>query len=132
MNKTEELLERSLFSASLLTNQIDDLLDLAKFEESKFKLDYDLFDLTKTIKQVFKQVKYFANKKKIILESNIVDYTRDEENKNQELNISQVHNPEILRKHDKINYLQLQDDDSTLSGNLKLLTNIYGDARRFH
>ena len=100
MNKTEELLERSLFSASLLTNQIDDLLDLAKFEESKFKLDYDLFDLTKTIKQVFKQVKYFANKKKIILESNIVDNTRDEENKNQELNINQVHNPEILRNND--------------------------------
>lgn len=69
MNQTEELLEQSLFSASLLTNQINDLLDLAKFEASKFKFDNEFFDLTRTIEQVFNQVKFIANKKKIVLKS---------------------------------------------------------------
>ena len=69
MNETEMILERTLFSASMLTNQINDLLDLSKLEASKFKFDDEFFDLTSTIEQVFNQVKFLANQKGIILRS---------------------------------------------------------------
>jgi signal transduction histidine kinase len=41
----ESLLKNSLFSSNMLLNLINDLLDLAKMENSQFHLNNDLFNL---------------------------------------------------------------------------------------
>jgi signal transduction histidine kinase len=47
----EALLKNSLFSSSMLLNLINDLLDLAKIENSSFKLDWTYFDLFEVVEK---------------------------------------------------------------------------------
>jgi signal transduction histidine kinase len=45
----ENLLKNSLFSSTMLLNLINDLLDLAKIENSSFNLNWNYFDLFDTV-----------------------------------------------------------------------------------
>ncbi len=45
----ENLLKSSIFSSTMLLNLINDLLDLAKIENSSFKLNATFFDLSRVI-----------------------------------------------------------------------------------
>jgi signal transduction histidine kinase len=45
----ENLLKNSLFSSTMLLNLINDLLDLAKIENSSFNLNWNYFDLFETV-----------------------------------------------------------------------------------
>ena len=49
----------------MLLNLINDLMDLATLEKMKFSLNNDYFDLTKTIKNAFGTLGYFAKQKSI-------------------------------------------------------------------
>ena len=60
-----KFLENSLFSATMLLNLINDLLDLAKVDRSKFTLTEDYFDLSSTIKQAFQVIEFLAKEKNI-------------------------------------------------------------------
>lgn len=49
----------------MLTNLINDLLDLSKIDTLNFKLNEKYFDLIKTINMAINTVKYSSNKKQI-------------------------------------------------------------------
>lgn len=51
----------------MLTNLINDLLDLAKINTLNFKFNNDFFDLSNLIQQSLDTVKYMANQKQISL-----------------------------------------------------------------
>jgi signal transduction histidine kinase len=51
----------------MITNLINDLLDLAKFENSVFKIDEDYFNLIEVITEAFNIVAYSAEEKNIKL-----------------------------------------------------------------
>jgi signal transduction histidine kinase len=49
----------------MLTNLINDLLDLSKIDSLNFKLNEDFFNLIEIVNMAFKTVKYSSDKKKI-------------------------------------------------------------------
>jgi len=65
--KADDILNHSRFSASIVTNLINDLLDLAKFEAKSFSFNLDYFNLVETIEEAFNQIRFMANKKDIAL-----------------------------------------------------------------
>ena len=70
-HKAEETLEHSIFSSCMVTNLINDLLDLAKLETNTFSFSFDFFNLIDTINKAFCQLKFLANQKGVILKSTI-------------------------------------------------------------
>ena len=52
-------------------NLVNDMMDLAKMKENKFKFDMSFFDLKKLISNSLKQVSYQAKQKKITLKEEI-------------------------------------------------------------
>ena len=58
-------LENCGYCSTMLLNLINDLMDLAKLEKMKFSLNNEYFDLTKTIKNAFGTLGYFAKQKEI-------------------------------------------------------------------
>jgi len=66
-SQQQVFMENSLFSITMLLNLINDLLDLAKMENSKFTLNEEYFDLNKTILQAFEVVGFLAAEKNITL-----------------------------------------------------------------
>lgn len=58
-----KLLETSLFSVTMLLNLINDMLDLAKMENSKFNLNESYFNLNTIIFEVFDMIKFFTDQK---------------------------------------------------------------------
>ena len=67
VDKIERLLNNSLFSTKMLTNLINDLLDMAKFEQGKFTLNESYFSLPMLVHKSLNVIKYFADEKKIKL-----------------------------------------------------------------
>ena len=61
MQQTIKFLQNAQFSSRMLTNLINDLLDLAKFETSTFKFNESYFNLIELVEQAFSQVKFSAN-----------------------------------------------------------------------
>ena len=57
------LLNNSLFSTKMLTNLINDLLDMAKFEQGKFTLNESYFSLPVLVHKALDVIKYFADEK---------------------------------------------------------------------
>ena len=53
MQSAEKLLENVAFSSVMLTNLINDLLDLAKMERQTFTFEEQYFDLIETIENAF-------------------------------------------------------------------------------
>lgn len=58
-----KLLETSLFSVTMLLNLINDMLDLAKMENSKFNLNESYFNLNTIIFEVFDMIKFFTDQR---------------------------------------------------------------------
>jgi signal transduction histidine kinase len=50
----------------MLLNLINDMMDLAKSEKMKFELNYEFFDLTRTIHRAFGTLSYFGQQKGIV------------------------------------------------------------------
>ena len=71
LESSEETLEHAIYSSCMVTNLINDLLDLAKFESNTFSFSFSYFDLIDTIDQVFNQVQFLAKQKGIQLKSTI-------------------------------------------------------------
>lgn len=63
----ESLLKNSLFSSNMLLNLINDLLDLAKMENSQFHLNIDLFNLHDVINKALDTLAFQAQQKNIKL-----------------------------------------------------------------
>ena len=58
LEKIEKFLQNAVFSATMLGNLINDMLDLAKFEAGTFLFHNDFFDLIEIIEQAFETIKY--------------------------------------------------------------------------
>ena len=56
----DKFLQNSLYSIIINLNLINDLLDLANIEQSKFKLNQKFFDLKQVIQQSFDTVEFMA------------------------------------------------------------------------
>ena len=63
--KISNLLKNSMFSASMIKNLINDLLDLAKLETQNFNFNNEYFNLKDAIKNAIYQVKYLASQRNI-------------------------------------------------------------------
>ena len=57
----ETTLQHAIFSSSIVTNLINDLLDLAKLEANTFSFNSEYFNLVELITEAFNQVKFLAN-----------------------------------------------------------------------
>ena len=66
-SKIDEVLKRSKQKSQMVTNLISDLLDLAKFENSVFKINNDYFNLIEVITEAFNIVALTAEEKNINL-----------------------------------------------------------------
>jgi signal transduction histidine kinase len=55
-----EMLENIKYQSKMLTNLINDLLDLAKMESLNFKFNDDFFDLRVLLKQASQTVHFMA------------------------------------------------------------------------
>jgi signal transduction histidine kinase len=71
--KVEKFLQNAVFSATMLNNLINDLLDLAKFEAGTFKFHDEYFDFIEVIENAFETLRYQADKKEIQLHYKLVD-----------------------------------------------------------
>jgi hypothetical protein len=58
-------LKNCKYCSVMLLNLINDMMDLAKTEKMKFELNYEFFDLTKTIERAFESLSYFGDQKNI-------------------------------------------------------------------
>lgn len=63
----EQFMQNSIFSAFMMSNLINDLLDLAKLENSAFQLNYEQFNLIDVIEEAFQIIIFQAENKKIKL-----------------------------------------------------------------
>jgi signal transduction histidine kinase len=71
--KIEKFLQNAVFSATLLNNLINDMLDLAKFEAGTFKFNDEFFDFIEVIENAFETIKFQADKKEIQLNYQLFD-----------------------------------------------------------
>ena len=62
-SKIDEILRRSSQKSKMITNLIQDLLDLAKYENTVFKINEDYFNLIEVITEAFNIVAYAAEEK---------------------------------------------------------------------
>ena len=74
MEKIEKFLQNAVFSATMLGNLINDMLDLAKFESGTFKFHNDFFDLIEVIEQAFETIRYQAERKEIKVSYKVLDH----------------------------------------------------------
>ena len=63
--KIEDILENIEFQSKMLTNLINDLLDLSKIDSLNFKFNDEFFNLIEVVEMAFKTVNYMASKKNI-------------------------------------------------------------------
>ena len=63
----ETLLKNSMFSSTMLLNLINDLLDLAKIENSTFKLNWTYFDLFEVVRKTGETLDSQLSQKNLIL-----------------------------------------------------------------
>ena len=64
--KIEDILENIEFQSKMLTNLINDLLDLSKIDSLNFKFNDEFFNLIEVVEMAFKTVNYMASKKKYL------------------------------------------------------------------
>jgi signal transduction histidine kinase len=62
-----------MFSATMLNNLINDMMDLAKMESGTFIFHDDYFDLVEIIQNSFQVLRFLAEKKKIKMSYKIID-----------------------------------------------------------
>ena len=66
-SNAEQFLSNAIFSAFMMSNLVNDLLDLGKLENSAFQLDIGQFNLVKVVEDVFSIVCFQAENKDISL-----------------------------------------------------------------
>ena len=59
--ESEDTLQNQIFSINMTENLINDLLDLAKFENNTFELSQDYFSLSHTVCHTFKMIQHLAS-----------------------------------------------------------------------
>jgi len=77
LEKIEKFLQNAVFSATMLGNLINDMLDLAKFESGTFKFHNEYFDLIEIIEQAFETIRYQAEKKEIKMAYKVLDHRNE-------------------------------------------------------
>jgi signal transduction histidine kinase len=65
--KVEKFIENSIFSAFMVSNLINDLLDLAKLENSAFQLNLEQSNLIEVVEKAFSVISFQAANKNIKL-----------------------------------------------------------------
>eukprot|EP00347_Sterkiella_histriomuscorum_P019508 403341364 len=65
----EQLLKNSMFGSTMLLNLINDLLDLAKIENSSFNLNTSYFNLFETIQKAIDTIEFQAQQKNIFIQN---------------------------------------------------------------
>ena len=114
LNNVEIFLQNSVFSAKMIHNLINDLLDLAKLEKGQFSFNNEYFNLRKTIADGINQVSYMARQKAINIKCEFKDLTI------KTVNIGSFRSS-----------LSISAEHESLDDNLNLLNQIYGDPNRF-
>ena len=71
--KVEKTLKNTEFSAKMLSNLINDMLDLAKYDAGTFKFYNEFFDLSEVIQNAFETVRFQSDKRGITLSFEVVD-----------------------------------------------------------
>ena len=69
----EKTLKNTEFSAKMLSNLINDMLDLAKYDAGTFKFYNEFFDLSEVIQNAFETVRFQSDKRGITLDFEVVD-----------------------------------------------------------
>jgi signal transduction histidine kinase len=106
LQKIDKMLNNSLYSTQMLNNLINDLLDMAKFEQGKFIFSEHFFNLPNLVIKALNIIKYFADEREILL---------------------------ILLVNSKKKQMRIVigDNQESLQDFCSIFTNIYGDERRF-
>ena len=63
--KVDQFIKNAIFSSLMMNNLVNDLLDSAKLEQSKFELDLEYFNMFEVIIQAFQILSFQADLKKI-------------------------------------------------------------------
>ena len=63
--KVDQYIKNAIFSSLMMNNLVNDLLDSAKLEQSKFELDLEYFNMFEVIIQAFQILSFQADLKKI-------------------------------------------------------------------
>ena len=61
----DQYIKNAIFSSLMMNNLVNDLLDSAKLEQSKFELDLEYFNMFEVIIQAFQILSFQADLKKI-------------------------------------------------------------------
>lgn len=101
------MLKNSMFSASMVKNLINDLLDLAKLETQNFNFNNEYFNLKDAIRNAIYQVTYLASQRNIKVYHKYNKLNQSEQNKS-------IHGSQ----------------QSELQSDLSILNNVFGDQRR--
>ena len=64
---TNTYIQNAIYSAFMLTNLVNDLLDSAKLQEHVFQLDNEWFNLHEVVEEAFQIVLFSAQSKQITL-----------------------------------------------------------------
>ena len=72
-DKVEKTLKNTEFSAKMLSNLINDMLDLAKYDAGTFRFYNEFFDLSEVIQNAFETVRFQSDKKGITLGFEVLD-----------------------------------------------------------
>ena len=63
--KVDQFIKNAIFSSLMMNYLVNDLLDSAKLEQSKFELDLEYFNMFEVISQAFQILSFQADLKKI-------------------------------------------------------------------
>ena len=112
LHEIEQFLESIQFSATTISNLVNDLLDLAKMESNNFLFNEEYFDLITSLKNTISQQEFLSSKK--------------------EIQISYSFRDRVSNRPDKSNKSQSSVSNSLQSedGKLGVLKGILGDQSR--
>ena len=118
IGSVELFLQNSVFSAKMIHNLINDLLDLAKLEKGQFTFNNEYFNLRKTIADGINQVSYMASQKEITIKCEFKDASKQSD----QINLNSVNSS-----------MSVSGDAQNIGpvDNLAVMNKIYGDPNRF-
>jgi signal transduction histidine kinase len=109
-------LENILFSATNISNLVNDLLDLAKMESNNFQFNEDYFDLINSLISSIEQQKFLSQKKNIDIKLSFKSKIQNKKEKKQNVNES---------------YFSVTDSLELDNKELSILNCIMGDQSRY-
>ena len=113
LHEIDQFLESIQFSATTISNLVNDLLDLAKMESNNFQFNEEYFDLITSLKNTISQQEFLSSKK--------------------EIQISYSFRDRVSNRPEKSNKSQSSVSNSLQSKDVKLrvLKGILGDQSRY-